>query len=249
MYFLLDKGATGTHILDPESLFVHTEVEMRLKFVVPVAVLSLPFCILWATAPARAVTDGTTRQVLEKREFSEFLIRSSIYPKSRHDVFVKEKRKKVPGVSVQQQLIYEPDVYTWELAMAAHRKQMAENPPVVAVPAADVIAPVPMLPGAMPPAGPGQVQLTPLGDGGFAAAKPLPADADAKMDRILQRAQNSGLSPDSELRASQIKQRILDHMNSLNAPAPTMPSNAPAVPILPGPLPGGTPADSFDRTY
>ncbi|MBP7633841.1 hypothetical protein KBA41_06700 [Candidatus Ozemobacteraceae bacterium] len=225
---------------------------MHLKFVLPVAVLSLPFCILWATAPARAVTDGSTRQVFEKREFSEFLIRSSIYPKSRHDVFVKEKRKKVPGVNVQQQLIYEPDVYTWELAMAAHRKQMAENPPVVAVPAADVIAPVPMLPGAMPPAGPGQVQLTPLGDGGFAAAKPLPADADAKMDRILQRAQNSGLSPDSELRASQIKQRILDHMNSLNAPAPTapaMPSNAPNVPILPGPLPGGTPADSFDRTY
>ena len=102
----------------------------------------------------------------------------------------------------------------------------------------------------MPPAGPGQVQLTPLGDGGFAAAKPLPADADAKMDRILQRAQSSGLSPDSQLRANDIKQRILDHMNSLNTPAPSaMPTNAPSVPILPGPLPGGTPADSFDRTY
>jgi len=225
---------------------------MRLKFVIPVAVLSLPFCILWATAPARAITDGPTRQFLENREFSEHLIKSSIYPKSRHDVFVKEKRKKVTGVNVQQQLIYEPDVYTWELAMAAHRKQMAERPPIVAVPAADVIAPVPMLPGAMPLSAPGQVQLTPLGDGGIAAAKPLPIDADEKMERILQRAQNSGLSPDSELRASQIKQRILDHMNTLNTPAPTapaMPSNAPAVPILPGPLPGGTPADSYDRTY
>lgn len=223
---------------------------MRLKFVLPVAILSLPFCILWATAPARAVTEGPTRQVLEEREFSEFLIRSSIYPKSRHDVFVKEKRKSVPGVNIQQQLIYEPDVYTWELAMASHRKQMAENPPVVAVPDADVIAPVPMLPGAMPPVGPGQIQLTPLGDGGFAAAKPLPPDADAKMDRILQRAQSSGLSPDSQLRANDIKQRILDHMGSLNTPAPSaMPTNAPSVPILSSPLPGGTPADSFDRTY
>lgn len=223
---------------------------MRLKFVIPAALLSLPFCILWATGPARAVTDGPTRLFLEQRHFSEHLIKSSIYPKSRHDVYVKEKRKAVQGVNVQQQLIYEPDVYTWELAMAHHRQQMAERPPLVAVPAADVIAPVPMFPGAMPPSSPDQVQLTPLGDGGIAAARPLPGDADAKMERMLLRAQSSGLNPDSQLRANQIKQQILEHMNSLNTPQPTpFSANTPNVPILPGPLPGGTPADSYDRTY
>lgn len=222
---------------------------MRLKYVIPAAVLSLPFCILWATAPARAVTDGTTRQVLEKHEFSEHLIRNSIYAKSRHDVFVKEKRKAVPGVSVQQQLIYEPDVYTWQLAMATHRKQLAENPPVVAVPAADSVTPIPMIPGGMPPV-PSGVQLTPLGDGGIAAAQPLPSDAGAKMDRILSRARSSGINQNSQLRAGDIKQRILDHMNSLNAPEPSpLSSNAPTVPILSSPVPRGTPADSFDQTY
>jgi len=228
------------------------EVKMRLKFVIPVAVLSLPFCILWATAPARAITDGPTRQVLEKEFFSEHLIKSSIYPKSRHDVYVPEKRKAVHGMSLQQQLVYEPDVYTWELAMATHRKQMAENPPQVAVPSPDVIAPFPMAPGAMPPASPDRVQLTPLGDGGIAAYKPLPGDADAKMERLLTRAQGAGLGPDSQLKADQIKQRLLDHMNSLNTPAPSaapFSGNAPAVPVLPGPMPGGTAADSFDRTY
>lgn len=223
---------------------------MRLKYAIPVAVLALPICILWSTAPARAVTDGPTRQVLEREFFSEHLIKSSIYPKSNHDVYVKEKRKAVHGMTLQQQLIYEPDVYTWELAMAAHRKQLAENPPQVAVPAPDVVTPFPMIPGGMPPAPPMQVQLTPLGDGGIAASKPLPGDADMKMERLLTRAQSAGMTPDSRLKADQIKQQLLDHMNSLDtpAPAPSMPS-APAVPLLPGPMPAGTPADSFDRTY
>ena len=66
---------------------------------------------------------------------------------------------------------------------------------------------------------------------------------------MLSRAQQNGLGPGSPLRAQSIKQRLLDHMNSLNTPAGQDVGNAPAVPVLPQNLPRGKGADSYDPSY
>ncbi|MFZ2955667.1 MAG: hypothetical protein WA705_02065 [Candidatus Ozemobacteraceae bacterium] len=198
----------------------------------------------WLTGPATAVTDGAMRHSLEANQFSEMAITSAIYPKTSHDIYHRENRAYVHGLpKTTIPLIYEPDVYTWQLAMAAHQKKRAVLlPPAGMVP--ETVQPFPMTPPGMAFAAPAQVQLTPLGpDSG--AYRPLPPDSEAKMETILSRARSTGVTPDGQLRADSIKQRLLEHMNSLNAPA----ADNPSVPLLPQNLPRGQAGDSYDESY
>jgi len=208
--------------------------------------------IFYFTPPSKAVTDGPTRQTLEANLFSELLIKSAIYPKSSHDVYSTEKRRYVHGLpNINKKLIYEPDVYTWEVAMAAHRKQVFDHPTTMDNPP-ESISPVPMTPGAIMPILPEQVQLTPLGPDTM-TVKPVPADAHEKMQRLLQRAQAMGLNPQNQLQTDSIKQRLINHMNSLNTqqtPTPeTIPGMISPMQGLPQNMPAGRAADSYDQNY
>lgn len=221
------------------------------RLMLAVAVTATSIGALFFTGPATAVTESPMRKVLESNQFSEFLIKSSVYPKSSRDVFHKDTRKWEHGIPrVTRPTIYEPDVYTWELAMAAHRRQLAAMvPPPSPMPLP--VMPAQMAPPMMIPPAPGQVQLTPLGpDGGY---RELPANADMRMDALLSRAQQGGMGPGGQLRAESIKQRLIDHMNALSAPTtPAMGgpgAGGPSVPVLPQNLPRGKGADSYDQSY
>ena len=218
---------------------------MKQRLMLVLAATATTVGALVLSSPATAVTDSPSRKILEMNQFSELSIKTSIYPKSSHDVFHKDSRKWERGMKrLTRPVIYEPDVYTWELAMAAHRRQLAAMaPPPAPVPLP--VAPVEMAPPMMVPPSPGQVQLTPLGPGN----RELPANADQRMEMMLSRAQQSGLGPGSPLRAQSIKQRLLDHMNSLTTSPVQDVGNAPAVPILPQNLPRGKGADSYDQSY
>lgn len=189
-----------------------------------------------------AETDGNMRQNLEKLDFSERMITGGIYAKSRHDVFQKERRKYVHGVQrTNLPFIYEPDVYTWELAMAAHNQALFNEPQLMgAIPG--LIAPVPMDGPAMYPGDPGQVQLTPLGPQTYLPTQALPGNADEIMQRLQYRASGAGLAPSAPLRADTIKQRLLQHMNSLGQAQPL-------VPVLPQGYPRGRAGDSCDSSF
>ncbi|MBF0502420.1 MAG: hypothetical protein HQM09_19935 [Candidatus Riflebacteria bacterium] len=199
----------------------------------------------WLTSPATAVTDGNMRRTLEDNHFSENLITSAIYPKSSHDVFHMENRVYIHGLPrVTRPHIYEPDTYTWELAMAAHyKKRSLMVPPANLSP--ESVQPMPMTQPMMTPSDPGQVRLTPLNPE-TGAFRPLPPDADAKMDMLLSRAQTAGITPDGQFKADSIKQRLLDHMNSMNSAGV---ANQPSVPLLPQNLPRGKAGDSYDESY
>ena len=226
---------------------------MRTRILLAISILVVFGSGLWLALPARAVTDGYMRQNLEREHFPELLIRSAIYPKSTHDVFVQEKKDYVHGLPrTNLPMIYEPDVLTWELSMAAHRKQILGMPPTNDPPLPDLVSPVPMGPGLMFPGAPGQVQLTPLGDQSY-YSKPLPDGSGETMDRLLQRARNAGMTNQNQFQAESIKQRLSAHMDSLGTPAPAAPNPGmgmpPLVPVLPGQLPQGRAADSYDRNY
>lgn len=202
----------------------------------------------WLASPATAVTDSPMRQILEKAFFSERLIKDAIYPKTTKDVYAVPKRKFIHGLPrISKPFIYEPDRYTWELAEEEHnRKLLAQAPAQNLLPG--TVQPLPMSPMAIPPTDPGQVQLMPLGME-QTMLKPLPPDADVRMQAILDRARMTGVNPGAPLRADDIKARLLQHMNTLNqSPAAISPS-APAIPLLPPTLPRGQAGDSYDPSY
>ncbi len=91
-------------------------------------IIGLGICsviMLLSTEPAQAVLEGTSRDRLEFLDYSETLIKHSLYAKSGRDTFNANKKKYVRGLKRHNEpRIYEPDVYTWELAMAEHRKKM-----------------------------------------------------------------------------------------------------------------------------
>jgi len=199
--------------------------------------------ILWVSNPVTALTDGPVRKSLEDNSFGERLIKASIYPVSTHDVYHKEKREFIHGIKrVNKEIIYEPDVYTWELAMAAHQARIAELNPVP-LPPAGVVQPIPMEPYGVFPSSPDQIQLTPLG-----TVQPnwqMPAEADRKMQALLARARGANINQGGQLQAQYIKQRIQDHMGTLNNQGYAGPNP----PLLPQYAPRGKAGDSYDNQY
>ncbi|MDN5280754.1 MAG: hypothetical protein PWR01_4719 [Clostridiales bacterium] len=203
------------------------------------AVAGIAAVTLWQ--PALAELQGPIREQMEYLDFSETMIRDGLYAKSGHDVFNKNKRAFVHGIKEHNApRIYEPDVYTWELAMAEHRKKLDRLAP----PAAPQIAPVTpstMTPLPILPSGPAPVQLTPVGPQAVIENQQLPSDAQQTMNQMVYRARQRGLYPDRELRAEEIKQKLLNHMNSLGQQQ--------SIPALMPALPPGTRGDSYDSEF
>jgi len=217
-------------------------MKSRIILIFAVSLFVIP--ILWLADPVTAVTDTPMRKNLEFHGFNERLIRCTLYPKSTHDVYQPEKREYINGLRrITKDLIYEPDKYTWELAMAAHRRQIAELTSLP-LPPPGAVQPVPMEPYAPIPTPPGQIQLTPLG-----TPQPnweLPPEADQKMQNLLSRARSIGVGPGGQLRGASIKQRLLEHLDSLNQSGPN-PTFGPNPPVLPPPR--GKAGDSYDRGF
>ncbi len=212
------------------------------------------FCTLMAgmPEPAFAILEGSNREQMEFLDFSEHMIRNGLYAKTGRAVFNRDKKGYVRGIKQHNAPhIYEPDVYTWELAMAEHRKKLAalappEQPPV------GLVTPTPMTPGGVLPSDPMPLTLTPVGPQAvIEGTMPLPADAQARMNNMVYRARARGLHPGSDLRAEEIKQRLLNHMNSLGSPEsgqPGVPSIPALMPAMPD-LPRGTRGDSCDTEF
>lgn len=195
-----------------------------------------------AVQPAMAVLEGTMRNQMEYLDYSESLIHAGLYAVSGHDVFDKDKRAYVHGITRHNApRIYEPDVYTWELAMAEHRKKLAVKQPEIS-PAAPSMSPVPMAPPPILPTSPTPTYLQPAGPQSTVEVPgPLPANANEKMNAMIYRARARGLNPNAPLRASQLKQRLIAHMNSLGQNK--------QVPALMPALPTGHKGDSYDAGY
>lgn len=210
----------------------------------------LAFTVVFHASDLEAVTDGDQRLWIESLDFSEPIIKAAIYARSRHDVFHKSKRRSTFGIPrVTNPLIYEPDVYTWKLAMAEHHRQMAARLPKIEPLQAPMI-PDPMAPPAMMPMYSTEINLSPLGDYARPYARPLPDNAAETMARMLNRASGAGLNANTPLKAESFKQRFIEYRNNLT---PEEPSNQSLrqlpVPVLPENLPAGRSAFSFDRNY
>lgn len=202
--------------------------------------------------PAQAVLEGSNRDQMEFLDFSETMIRNGLYAQTGKAVFDRDKKAFVRGIKQHNSpRIYEPDVYTWELAMAEHRKKLAalappEQPPV------GLVTPMPMAPGSVLPSDPTPLHLTPVGPQAvIEGTGALPADSQEKMNQMVYRARARGLHAGSDLRAEEIKQRLINHMNSIGSGAGTQPGtpSIPALmPALPD-LPSGTRGDSCDTNF
>ena len=207
---------------------------------------------IWLGQPAEAVLEGTQRQQFEQLDFSENMIRNGLYGKTGREVFNRDKKAFVRGCKVHNApQIYEPDVYTWELAMAEHRKKLAmlappEQPPV------GMVSPVPMSPDSLLPSSPTPLKLFPTGPQSAVEKTFQPSESiQNSMNELLYRARAKGLHPGSELRAANIRQKLVEHINSLSAGESYQPGN-PSIPaLLPAlpDLPGGTRGDSYDGNY
>lgn len=214
------------------------------------AALAAVFGITFFSQPAEAVLEGSNREQLEYLDFSETMIRDGLYAKTGKAVFNRSQKKFVRGIKESNAPhIYEPDVYTWELAMAEHRKRLASMAPPP-VPPDGLITPVPMTPGGMLPTSPQPLMLTPTGPQSvYETSMPMPADAQARMNNMVYRARARGIHPTRELRAEQLKQKLIDHMNSSSGGAqygsPSIPALLPALPDLPR----GTRGDSYDGEF
>ena len=191
--------------------------------------------------PAMAVLEGSLRNQLEFLDYSERLIHNGIYPVMSHDVFDKDKGKFVHGIPLQNApIIYQPDVYTWELAMAKHRKKIALKQPQP-TPLAPPMAPVPMTPPPILPSEPANTKLIPTGPKTNEVTGALPANANAIMNSMIYRARARGINPNTALRASQLKQELIDNMKQLG--------KSKQIPALMPALPRGHKGDSFDSSY
>ncbi|MBF0545220.1 MAG: hypothetical protein HQM08_12350 [Candidatus Riflebacteria bacterium] len=177
--------------------------------------------ILWLPFRLSALTETPSRQSLEKNYFSEMLINFSLYAKSTHDVFNVQERKFVHGLDrLLIPYIYEPDVYTWDLARGVFRKQReAMAPPVAPIAAPGLLQPMATPMGGIVPV---PVQLTPL-------TPPGPSFDAGHVENI--------------------KQGMVSHMNALNSRAENQPT-VPVLPNkLPKKMPKGKRGDSCDSTF
>lgn len=218
---------------------------MRSKMMMVGTLGVLVLTVFWLSDPATGGTDGQMRRLLEARYFSERMIKAAIYPKTSKDVYHKTKREFVHGLPrVTKDFIYEPDVYTWELAIQQHRREIDTLQPP-APPPPGTVQPVPMEPSEIAPVAPNQVYLTPLGDGQL--VQQLPSDADVRMQHMLDRARAAGVRPDGVLRAQSIKQRLLDRMQGQGGASQGSYQAPPNLPVLS--IPQGKRGDSFDSQY
>lgn len=212
------------------------------------AIFAVLGALVWQ--PAYAVLEGSNRDQMEYLDFSETMIRNGLYAKTGKAVFNRDKKRMVRGIKESNAPhIYEPDVYTWELAMAEHRKKLASMAPLKE-PAATLVSPSPMAPGGILPTNPQPLQLTPTGPQSvYETAAPLPADSQARMNNMIYRARARGINPDRELRAEEIKQKLIDHMNASGGASqygsPSIPALLPALPDLPK----GNKGDSCDTSF
>ncbi|HNX74953.1 MAG TPA: hypothetical protein PLM07_01040 [Candidatus Rifleibacterium sp.] len=210
------------------------------------------FCtiLVGQSKPAAAVLEGSNREQMEFLDFSESMIRNGLYAKTGRGVFNRDHKGFVRGIKEHNApYIYEPDVYTWELAMAEQRKKLAamappEQPPV------GLVTPTPMTPGGMLPTDPMPLTLTPVGPQAvIEGTGPLPADSQQRMNDMVYRARARGLHTGSDLRAEEIKQRLIQHMNSMGESGqpgtPSIPALMPAMPDLPQ----GRSGDSCDAGF
>ncbi len=210
------------------------------------------FAVLGALTwqPAFAVLEGSNREQMEYLDFSETMIRNGLYAKTGKAVFNRDKKGLVRGINESNAPhIYEPDVYTWELAMAEHRKKLAAMAPPQEPPV-PLVTPMPMSPGGILPTNPQPLQLTPMGPQSvYETTGPLPADSQARMNNMVYRARARGIDPSRELRAEELKQKLIDHMNSTGTGgqygSPAIPALLPALPDLPK----GTGGDSCDNSF
>lgn len=108
--------------------------------------------------PAQAILEGSNREKMEYLDFSENIIKDSLYARTGKSTFNRERKTYVRGIKRHNEpKIYQPDVYTWELAMSEHRKKLgAMTPPQE--PSISNLAPIPMSQGGILPADPGMPQ-------------------------------------------------------------------------------------------
>ncbi len=164
--------------------------------------------LLLSMDPAQAVLEGTNRERLEYLNYSEVLIKDGLYARKGKVTFNNSKKRYVRGVKRHNEpRVYQPDVYTWELAMNEHRNKLQSLAPVTDMPFPG-IAPVPM------------------NQDGILPSNPSPY-----------MAKKNG-------KASDIKRRIVEHMNYLDA---KYPPNIPA--LQPAVYPAGCRGDSCDASY
>ena len=101
--------------------------------------------IMIATSePAQAILEGSNRDRLEYLNYSETMIKDGLYAKTGKATFNRDKKKYVRGIKRHNEpRIYQPDVYTWELAMNEHKRKMQALAPIPDLPPSN-IAPTPM---------------------------------------------------------------------------------------------------------
>ena len=110
--------------------------------------------VLLSMEPAQAILEGSNRDRMEYLDFSEKIIKNGLYAKTGKVTFNHNKKKFVRGVKRHNEpKIYQPDVYTWELAMTEHRRKMQAMAPTPEVPVTN-IAPTPMVEESILPADP-----------------------------------------------------------------------------------------------
>lgn len=86
--------------------------------------------ILSAPQAAFAALEGSNRERLEYLDYSEVMIKDGLYAKKGHATYSPEKKAYIRGiVRHNEPHIYEPDVYTWELAMNEHKQKMLDMAP------------------------------------------------------------------------------------------------------------------------
>lgn len=211
------------------------------KGLIGVAVCSA--IMLVRTDPAQAILEGSNRDRMEYLDFSENMIKTSLYAKTGKATFNRSKKKFVRGVTRHNEpKIYQPDVYTWELAMAEHRKKIASMTTEPDVPT-PMVTPVAMEAEAVIPCEPAPcVAATPCADPCAVPPCAVPPCAIAPSPYAQMPAQNC----DTGCRVESIKQRIIQHMNSLDSKeALNIPALQPAMPYAPK----GHRGDSCDAAY
>lgn len=95
--------------------------------------------------PAEAVLEGSNRDRMEFLNFSETIIKDGLYARTGKATFNRAQKKFVRGVKRHNEpRIYQPDVYTWELALQEHRKKISGLQEVQDSVKNGVVPPVPM---------------------------------------------------------------------------------------------------------
>ena len=111
--------------------------------------------MLFQHEPAEAVLEGSNRDRMEFLNYSENMIKNGLYAKSGRDTFNRSRKKYVRGVKRHNEpRIYQPDVYTWELALQEHRKKISGLKDVQEDVKNGNITPVPMEAEGIAPANP-----------------------------------------------------------------------------------------------